>query len=828
MFFGNKNKILKVVIWVIVIAFAGGGIGIGGSSLIMACKEKGQQDALHREALEKDEERLRIPDDIRNIELAKIGEDKITAGKFFDYFRKLNPEIKNRYTTVEQREQVLDYIIEREIINNFAISSKVEVSEEDRIKVLYRLMGDQLKNVPQTQVKDMIEKGYFDAAELNYAVTENKVKKMVTVLPEDRSDENLRKYYEQHKFRYMKDNEYLVSHIMIKKDTPELEKAVKNNIKEGTLERYYENNKRKYTGQAAVRLKGIFINPENFQVNSVEENEIKEYFEKNSQKYIVEEEVKASHILIKNEQKAKEILDRVKKGESFEELAEEYSEDPGSAKLKGDLGWFKRNTMVKEFDSKVFSMKPGEVSNLVATNFGYHIIKLYEKKDRREKTLEEVRNEIVNEIKKDLKWEKAQEVIDEIAYKINSGETFESYIDKSHGATASFEGDLDWVTKGEQTSNLHIDRLEGEIFRRKRLLPEVENVIFNLRLGQVSEVVKSSTGFHLFRLVDRRQAEIRPYAEVKNQVEKDFMVWQKNILANNKAREALNKINSGHEFAAVAKEYSDGNTSEKGGELPWFPMGVLPEERKDLQEALDGQIASFTYFFKNNQFQAGVSVANEIENAVKRLQKGEISQVVETSDAYHIIKLEDIRDGEIPTFEEIYAQLVEDVSVEITEEDLLDYYNSNIERYTEPEQVKVAHILVSEIAKAAMVYDMVKADGDFSKIAKENSEDYTKDNGGEIGYISRGNMPEKFEEVAFSLEINEVSEPVETTYGFHIIKVLDKKPSVVATFEDKKEEIRDELFSPHQDRLFQQWLTEQKNKFGIVKNYKEFDVLIKY
>ncbi|MFA7576764.1 MAG: hypothetical protein WC002_01730, partial [Candidatus Muiribacteriota bacterium] len=120
MFFGNKNKILKVVIWVIVIAFAGGGIGIGGSSLIMACKEKGQQDALHREALEKDEERLRIPDDIRNIELAKIGEDKITAGKFFDYFRKLNPEIKNRYTTVEQREQVLDYIIEREIINNFA------------------------------------------------------------------------------------------------------------------------------------------------------------------------------------------------------------------------------------------------------------------------------------------------------------------------------------------------------------------------------------------------------------------------------------------------------------------------------------------------------------------------------------------------------------------------------------------------------------------------------------------------------------------------------------------------------------------------------------
>lgn len=85
------------------------------------------------------------------------------------------------------------------------------------------------------------------------------------------------------------------------------------------------------------------------------------------------------------EKKANEVLVEVKKGEkSFEELAQVYSEDPGSAAQGGDLGWFPRGVMVKEFEDAAFSLNPGEISDLIKTDFGYHIIKLNQKKSAEE------------------------------------------------------------------------------------------------------------------------------------------------------------------------------------------------------------------------------------------------------------------------------------------------------------------------------------------------------------------------------------------------------------------------------------------------------------
>lgn len=94
--------------------------------------------------------------------------------------------------------------------------------------------------------------------------------------------------------------------------------------------------------------------------------------------YVVE--VKARHILVEQESKAKELLDRLKKGEDFAALAKEASIDPGSAAKGGDLGFFKRGAMVKEFDTVAFTLKPGELSEPVKTQFGYHIIQVMEQK----------------------------------------------------------------------------------------------------------------------------------------------------------------------------------------------------------------------------------------------------------------------------------------------------------------------------------------------------------------------------------------------------------------------------------------------------------------
>lgn len=90
--------------------------------------------------------------------------------------------------------------------------------------------------------------------------------------------------------------------------------------------------------------------------------------------YVVQ--VKASHILVEQEAKAREIADKLKKGGDFAVLAKLESLDPGSAAKGGDLGFFKRGAMVKEFDSVAFSLKPGEISEPVKTQFGYHIIQV--------------------------------------------------------------------------------------------------------------------------------------------------------------------------------------------------------------------------------------------------------------------------------------------------------------------------------------------------------------------------------------------------------------------------------------------------------------------
>lgn len=90
-------------------------------------------------------------------------------------------------------------------------------------------------------------------------------------------------------------------------------------------------------------------------------------------------EVHAAHILVKSEQKAKEILEKIKAGEGFSELAKQFSECP-SKKRGGDLGWFTRGKMVREFENAAFSADKGSVVGPVKTQFGWHIIKVFDKK----------------------------------------------------------------------------------------------------------------------------------------------------------------------------------------------------------------------------------------------------------------------------------------------------------------------------------------------------------------------------------------------------------------------------------------------------------------
>jgi len=121
--------------------------------------------------------------------------------------------------------------------------------------------------------------------------------------------------------------------------------------------------------------------------------ELKKYYDENKEKFKTGEQVKASHILVKTEKEAQDILDQLKKGADFGELAKKHSTDSTASK-GGDLGWFSRGAMVPEFDKAVFSLKEGEQSGVVKTQFGYHIIKVTGKRPAGIRTFDEVKEQI--------------------------------------------------------------------------------------------------------------------------------------------------------------------------------------------------------------------------------------------------------------------------------------------------------------------------------------------------------------------------------------------------------------------------------------------------
>lgn len=157
-------------------------------------------------------------------------------------------------------------------------------------------------------------------------------------------------------------------------------------------------------------IRRVVLNREMKDQIKITDADIKKFYDENAARFEVPDQVKASHILLsttdpltgrpvsesirkEKEAKIKEIRERVVKGEDFAKLAKEYSEDPGSRDRGGEYT-FPRGEMVKPFENAAFSMKPGEISEVVESQFGFHVIKLLEKLPAHKRALEESKNDI--------------------------------------------------------------------------------------------------------------------------------------------------------------------------------------------------------------------------------------------------------------------------------------------------------------------------------------------------------------------------------------------------------------------------------------------------
>jgi len=176
-------------------------------------------------------------------------------------------------------------------------------------------------------------------------------------------------------------------------------------------------------------------------------------------------------------------------------------------------------------------------------------------------------------------------------------------------------------------------------------------------------------------------------------------------------------------------------------------------------------------------------------------------------------KIEEFRKMSLLTI--VLKQEIEE-KAEVTESEIKEFYDGNPENFKTGEEVRARHILVDTEEKANDILNsIIKGEG-FTELAKTFSMDKgSAQNGGDLGFFSRGRMIPEFEETAFSLKKGEPSKPVKTTYGYHIIEVTDKREGSQIKFEEAKENIKNQLVKEKQKALFESYIETLKNKTDI-------------
>ncbi|KOP67562.1 peptidylprolyl isomerase [Bacillus sp. FJAT-18019] len=159
--------------------------------------------------------------------------------------------------------------------------------------------------------------------------------------------------------------------------------------------------------------------------------------------------------------------------------------------------------------------------------------------------------------------------------------------------------------------------------------------------------------------------------------------------------------------------------------------------------------------------------------------------------------------------------------IKVTDEEVKEIYDQNKDSFATPEQVRASHILVETKEEAEKIEKQLKEGADFAAIAKEKNQDATKDTGGDLDFFGRGEMDPAFEEAAFKLKKGEISAPVKSSFGYHIIKVTDRKAATNPTFEDKKEEIRGQLENQKVYQGSNAYIQELKDNATITNTLEE-------
>jgi peptidyl-prolyl cis-trans isomerase D len=327
-----------------------------------------------------------------NLSIAKVNGYKIALPEYNRAIENVRNRIMSEgkkvdpamFDSFEFKESIIDGLITKQLLNNDIKKSRFRITDQQ--------LSQYIIGMPEFQKDGKFSQEIYDKVLQNNQLTPKKFEESIrndlliqqvrdglqklTFIPPNNLAETLKATSQQREISIaeFKTKEYMT----------------KVNIAEKDMQAFYDQNKSKFLAPEQVKAEFVVFSLANILPTIiVTEDEIKSFYKANADKYQNQQQREASHILItasknappaekaKAKAKAEDVLNQIRKNpKQFEELATKYSQDPESAKKGGDLGSFGRGMMVKPFDDAVFSMKANEISNIVESDFGYHIIKL--------------------------------------------------------------------------------------------------------------------------------------------------------------------------------------------------------------------------------------------------------------------------------------------------------------------------------------------------------------------------------------------------------------------------------------------------------------------
>ena len=477
-----------------------------------------------------------------------------------------------------------------------------------------------LQNIPLEGVlvpRDEVEKEYRrrnEKVKLEYVnFTPDKLRAQVSVTPQEMQD-----YFSKNKANF-KTNEKRSFDLLIADET---RIASSIDTSDAALKQIYETNRARYTTSERVHVRHILI-------KTLE---------------------KPKEELPKLEAKANDLLKQIRAGADFAALAAKHSEDTGSAQKGGDLDWLVRGQTVKPFEDSAFSLKPKEISNVVKTEYGFHILQTLEKESARVKPFEEVKAELATEQKRQLVYDKMQEAMEQARAELVRNPKLAAQVAAKHNLIYV---DVKNVGPNESVPELGSNR-------------ELMNAIAALKPGELSQVFQPApTKLALAGLTGIEAVRQAEFAEVENQIRETLISQKADQLAQQKVTEAKAKLKAGASLPEIAKllgaEVATSEMIARDGSIPnvgpatYFAAAYEKPEGTILEPV---SLGSQTVFIRSIAKEAPdmakfAAESNEILLGLKRKKAAERKEIFEEG---LVTRLE--KEGKIKKYPDVIRRLV--------------------------------------------------------------------------------------------------------------------------------------------------------------------------